>query len=84
MTAISVIVAYFVATLEIFSLVVQELHLNGSLWGVFSIFDSGNWSLAFGVGIIGTFILCWIFSILFYKYKISNSIVPQQTKNAEL
>ena len=84
MTAISVIVAYFVATLEIFSLIVQELHLNGSLWGVFSIFDSGNWSLAFGVAIIGTFILCWIFSILFYKYKISNSIVPQQTKNAEL
>ncbi len=82
MTAISVIVAYLVGTLEIFSLVVQELHLGGVL-SIFSIFNSGNWSLTFGVAIIGTFILCWLFSMLFYKYKISNSIVSQNTNNVE-
>lgn len=74
MTAISVIVAYVVATLEIVSLLVQELNLSGSVWGILSIFNSGDWATIFGVTIIGIFIFCWAFSVLFYKYKISNSL----------
>ena len=73
MTAISVVIAYVVGTLEIVSLVSQELHLTG-LWGIYSIFNSGNWSTIFGVTIIGTFVVCWVFSVLLYKYKISNSL----------
>ena len=73
MTAISVIIAYVVGTLELVSLLVQQLHLAGIL-GIFAIFDSGDWSTVFGVTIIGTFIFCWIFSLFIYKFKISNSI----------
>ncbi len=84
MTAISVIVAYVVATLEIISLVVQELNLSGSFWGMLSIFNNGDWPTIFGVTIIGIFIFCWIFSVLFYKYKISNSLDIQLTSKPDL
>lgn len=72
MTAISVIIAYVVGTLELLSLIIQELHLSGT-WKVLAIFDSGDWSTIFGVTIIGTFAFCLIFSVFIYKFKISNS-----------
>lgn len=77
MTTISVIVAFVVGTLEILSLIVQDLNLTGSFWGILSFFNSGDWPTIFGVTIIGIFVFCWVFSVLFYKYKISNSLDQQ-------
>ena len=83
MTSISVLVAFVVGTLEILSLIVQDFNLSGSFWGILGIFNSGDWSTIFGVSIIGIFIVCWIFSVLFYKYKISNSLDFQFNSKAE-
>ncbi len=64
-TAASVVVAVLIGGLELLALAADRLGLNGGFWGLVG---DLNADLAdFGFIVIGTFLLCWGASALFYR-----------------
>lgn len=66
-TGTSVIVAIFIGGTEIMGLLINKLDLHGEVWEFIGLMndDLGN----AGIFIVGLFILCWLTSILNYKWK---------------
>lgn len=66
-TSVSVVVALVVGGIEALGLIVDQFHLSGAFWeGVRKL--NGNFG-TLGYFIIGFFILSWILSIAFYKWR---------------
>ena len=66
-TCVSVIVALIVGGIEALSLLGAYFHLRGRLWDALAMLSENFGAL--GYLIVGVFILSWIFSILFYKWR---------------
>jgi high-affinity nickel-transport protein len=66
-TLVSVIVAVVVSSLEILGLAVEKWHLSGAFWDVIS--DINEDFGLIGYFIIGLFIVSWLLSLAFYKWR---------------
>lgn len=65
-TAISVVVAFFIGSIEILQVISTELGYRGGIWAAIDNLDFG----LIGVAIIAIFAITWIISAVVYKYKI--------------
>ncbi len=80
-TVISVLVAWAVGTVELLQVLSTELNLNGLFW---SWLNAINFELI-GFGIIGIFILSWLASFGYWRYKKYDKLDPfNQTPQATL
>lgn len=66
-TSVSVLIAFIVGGIEALGLVAGQLHLKGPIWGFIGRLN-GNFGLL-GYCIIGVFVISWIVSIAFYKWR---------------
>src|SRR6266567_542324 len=64
-TLISVLVAFVVGTIEVFSIIAMEFHLSGGVWDHLGNLDFG----VLGSIIIGIFLVSWVVSTIIYKVK---------------
>jgi high-affinity nickel-transport protein len=66
MTGLSIFICFFIAAIEVLSLVPQELHVsaNGGFWGFINAFNLNT----AGFVIVGVFILTWVAAVLIWKY----------------
>ncbi|KAH7036086.1 high-affinity nickel permease [Linnemannia elongata] len=65
-TLLGVIVAFAVGIAELLALLAEKLNLEGPFWDFFTML-SDNFGLI-GYVVLATFILTWVFAVLFYKY----------------
>ncbi|KAF9322203.1 hypothetical protein BG003_005366 [Podila horticola] len=65
-TLMGVVVAFVIGTAELLALLAEKLDLKGSFWDFFSML-SDHFGLI-GYVILGTFIMTWIFAVVYYKY----------------
>ncbi len=80
-TVISVLVAWAVGTIELLQVLSTELNLNGLFW---SWLNAINFELI-GFGIIGIFILSWLASFGYWRYKKYDKLDPfNQTPQSTL
>lgn len=75
-TLISVFIAFVIGTIEVLSIVADQLHLHGWLWDTVSDLDFGT----IGFLIIGLFIASWLLSTLIYKLKRYDQLGEQEIK----
>ncbi|MGG7445371.1 HoxN/HupN/NixA family nickel/cobalt transporter [Kosakonia oryzendophytica] len=66
-TGTSVIVALFIGGTEALGLLMDKLNLQGGVWEIVGLMND-NLSNA-GFFVVGLFVLCWLISILNYKWK---------------
>ena len=71
-TLISILVAVVIGTLELLSVLANELRLSGPFWTLLS---SLNFE-TIGYGIIGIFLSAWIVSLAYWKYKRFDELNP--------
>jgi high-affinity nickel-transport protein len=71
-TLISILVAVVIGTLELLSVLANELNLSGPFWTLLS---SLNFE-SIGYGIIGIFLSAWIVSLAYWKYKRFDELNP--------
>ena len=71
-TVISVLVAWAVGTVELLQVLSNELNLNGLFW---SWLNSLNFEMI-GFSIIGIFIVSWLFSFGYWRYKKLDKLEP--------
>jgi high-affinity nickel-transport protein len=64
-TIISILVAFLIGTIELLSVLVNALGLTGGIWSFFASVDFTS----IGVAIILIFVLSWVFSVAYYRYK---------------
>ena len=64
-TVLSVLVAFVVGTYELLQIFETQFSLKGKLWGFLDRLPFDN----LGYVIIGTFLVGWLVSVLFYKFK---------------
>ncbi|MDA4117044.1 MAG: HoxN/HupN/NixA family nickel/cobalt transporter [Thaumarchaeota archaeon] len=64
-TIISVLVAFLIGSIEVVQVISGELNLTGGLWNQLNGLDFES----LGFGIVGIFIVSWLVSIAFYRYK---------------
>jgi nickel/cobalt transporter (NiCoT) family protein len=65
-TAVSVVVAVLIGSIEALGLVGDQLSLHGDFWeSIGTLNDNFN---GLGFSIIGVFILAWIASLIIYRY----------------
>ena len=64
-TIISVLVAFLIGGVELLQVISGELNLTGGLWNWVAKLDFET----MGFGIVAIFVLCWLVSIGFYRYK---------------
>ena len=64
-TLISVLVAFVVGTIEVFSIIAVEFHLSGGIWDSLGNLDFG----VLGSIIIGIFLVSWVVSTIIYKVR---------------
>lgn len=74
-TLVSVLVAFVVGTIEIFSIISGPLGLKGGLWDYLNNLDFG----VLGGMIIGVFVLSWVVSTVIYKVKRYDHLDVQET-----
>lgn len=67
MTSISVVVALLVGGIEGLGLLGDQLHLSGAFWDAIGSLNDNFGML--GYAIIALFVLCWLASAAFYKWK---------------
>src|SRR5689334_5975497 len=67
MTLLSALLALTIGLIEVFSLIKEQLDLNGGIWNVLDTLRD-HFTLV-GVAMAGVFILCWIASTVIYKFK---------------
>jgi high-affinity nickel-transport protein len=77
-TFVSVLVALGIGGLEAMGLLAGRFHLHGAFWDAMRK-ANGNFS-AWGFGVIGLFVLCWIGSIAFYKWRQFDTLAVQPTQ----
>ncbi len=71
-TVISVLVAWAIGTIELLQVLSTELNLNGLFWSWLNAIDFE----IIGFGIIGIFILSWIASLGYWRYKKYDKLDP--------
>ena len=64
-TVLSVLVAFVVGTYELMQILEAQFSLKGRLWNLLDRLPFDN----LGYVIIGTFLVGWLVSVLFYKFK---------------
>jgi len=64
-TIISILVAFLIGTLELLYVLVNGMGLTGGIWSAFASVDFTS----IGVSIILIFVLSWVFSVAYYRYK---------------
>ncbi len=64
-TIISVLVAFLIGGVELLQVISSELNLSGGFWGWLGGLDFET----MGYGIVGLFVVSWLVSIVFYRYK---------------
>ena len=80
-TVISVLVAWAIGTIELLQVLSTELNLNGIFW---SWLNAINFEMI-GFGIIGIFILSWLASFGYWRYKKYDKLDPfNQTPQAPI
>ena len=72
-TGTSVIVALFIGGTEALGLLMDKLNLQGGVWEIVGLMNE-NLSNA-GFFVVGLFILCWLISLLNYKWKGYDALV---------
>jgi high-affinity nickel-transport protein len=75
-TLISVLIAFGIGSIEVLSILADQLHLHGSFWETVGNLDFGT----IGFLIIGLFVGSWVFSALFYKIKRYDKLDAQEVK----
>jgi nickel/cobalt transporter (NiCoT) family protein len=63
-TGLSVIVAFFVGTIEVLGLIAQQSHLTGSWWGLMRDFNLNT----AGFVIVGMFVLTWVVALAIWHF----------------
>ncbi|MGD0880329.1 MAG: HoxN/HupN/NixA family nickel/cobalt transporter [Acidimicrobiales bacterium] len=63
-TGLSVVICFFIGTIEVLGLLPMELHLNGSFWNYMANF---NINMA-GFVIVGMFVATWAGAMMIWKY----------------
>ncbi|MHB1968804.1 MAG: Nickel transporter NicT [Acidimicrobiales bacterium] len=63
-TTLSVVICFFIGTVEVLGLVPSELHLHGGFWRVMERFNIN----AAGFVIVGLFVLTWLAAALYWRY----------------
>ncbi len=63
-TGLSVFVAFFIGTLELFQVISMEFHLNGGAWDVINNFNINT----AGFIIVGLFVVVWIGALSVWRY----------------
>lgn len=79
-TLISVFIAIVIGTIEVLSIISDQLGLHGWFWDTVGNLDFGT----IGFIIIGLFIMSWIISTAIYKLKRYDKLGEQETKSVEL
>jgi len=74
-TLVSVLVAFVVGTIEVFSIISGPLGLKGGFWNYLNNVDFG----VLGGMIIGVFVLSWVVSTVIYKVKRYDHLDVQET-----
>lgn len=74
-TLVSVLVAFVVGTIEVFSIISGPLGLKGGFWDYLNNLDFG----VLGGMIIGVFVLSWVVSTVIYKMKRYDHLDVQET-----
>ena len=74
-TVISVLVAWAIGTVELLQVLSNELNLNGWFW---SYLNTVNFEMI-GFGIIAIFIVSWLVSFGYWRYKRFDKLVPFQS-----
>ncbi|HET8843059.1 MAG TPA: HoxN/HupN/NixA family nickel/cobalt transporter [Ktedonobacteraceae bacterium] len=75
-TLISVFIAFVIGTIEVLSIVADQLQLHGWLWDTVGDLDFGT----IGFLIIGLFIGCWVISTIIYKVRRYDQLGEQEVK----
>ena len=76
-TLVSVLVAFVVGTIEVFSIISGPLGLKGGFWNYLNNLDFG----VLGGMIIGVFVLSWVVSTIIYKVKRYDHLDVQETSD---
>ena len=76
-TLVSVLVAFVVGTIEVFSIISGPLGLKGGFWNYLNNLDFG----VLGGMIIGVFVLSWVVSTIIYKVKRYDHLNVQETSD---
>ncbi|HEV3268689.1 MAG TPA: HoxN/HupN/NixA family nickel/cobalt transporter [Acidimicrobiales bacterium] len=63
-TGLSVLVAFFIGTLELMQVLTQEVNLKGGLWNYAADFNINK----AGFVIVGMFVATWVFALSYWKY----------------
>jgi nickel/cobalt transporter (NiCoT) family protein len=63
-TGLSVIVAFFVGTIEVLGLIAQQTHLGGRFWAFFATFNIN----AAGFVIAGMFVITWVIALMIWRF----------------
>lgn len=66
-TSISVLVALVIGGIEVVAMLAQDYGLTGSVWSEFNLLN-GHFGIL-GLAIVGIFVMSWIASMLFYRFK---------------
>jgi nickel/cobalt transporter (NiCoT) family protein len=75
-TLISILVAVVIGTLELLSVLANELKLSGPFWTSLGRLNFES----IGYGIIGIFLSAWIVSLAYWKYKRFDELTPIRTR----
>ena len=67
LTSLSILVAFLVGGVEFLSLLSSQLKISGGLWDFVNNLNA-HWNLM-GFGIIGLFIVGWVFSFLWFQVR---------------
>ncbi len=78
-TLISVFIAVVIGTIEVLSIVANQLNLHGWLWDSVSNLDFGT----IGFLIIGLFVASWIISTIIYKFRRYDTLGDQEITTIE-
>ncbi len=71
-TAVSILVAFFIGGIEWLQVISIEFNLRGGLWGYVQNLDFGS----LGLGIVIIFVGTWAVSILLYRRKYGSALAP--------
>jgi len=73
-TLVSVFIAFVIGTIEVLSIIADQLQLHGWLWDSVSNLDFGT----IGFLIVGLFVGCWVFSTILYKVRRYDELGEQE------
>ena len=65
LTLISILVAFLIGGVEVLQVLSEEMNLTGAFWSLLNSLDFET----LGFAIISIFVVCWLVSIVIYKYK---------------